>query len=133
MDAEELRQRHAARVGQVAPLPALDLREIRLADLAPELLLDRFDDRLLGHLAIGATEGTFDSSEVAEFFADGHIADCDINIAICDKFVKGGVRRLAAALECGSLLPKKKPRVSAGPARRQACALQGGSKLPHSC
>jgi len=32
-----------------------------------------------------------------------------------------GVRRLAAALDCGSLLPRK-----------QACAIQGGSKLLHS-
>src|SRR6185369_8712239 len=39
MDAEELRQRHAARVGQMPPLTPLDLREIRLADLAPQLLL----------------------------------------------------------------------------------------------
>src|SRR5262249_45712985 len=51
MHLEEPCQQHARSIRQVRPRPALDLREIGLADAGPLVLPDCCDDLLLRHLA----------------------------------------------------------------------------------
>src|SRR5690349_21357882 len=84
MDFEESCEQHARGVSEMRPRPAFDLREIGLADGLAEFLADGPDDFLLGQFAIGAAESAFDFAEVAEFFAESHIAICNYTIAICN-------------------------------------------------
>ena len=71
------------------PRAALDLREIGLADGAPDLLLEQADDLELGELAVEAAERALDLAEVAEFFAEPHITICNIYITDCDRLSRG--------------------------------------------
>jgi hypothetical protein len=47
--------------------------------------VDGVDDFLLRHGATQVAEGAFDLSEVSDFLAKFHIANCDVHIAICNR------------------------------------------------
>ena len=84
MDFEELRQHHARGVRHVWPRAALDLRQVRLADGAPQFVMDRVDDLLLRHLASQAAQRAFDLAQVTNFLAQLHIAFRYIDITSCN-------------------------------------------------
>jgi hypothetical protein len=83
MDFEKTRERHPRGVREMRPQPSLDLRQIRLADA------DLVRERLLGHLAVEAAEAPFDGSEEAELFAECHITNRNIQIAIRNTICQG--------------------------------------------
>ena len=66
------------------PRTTLDLREIGLADAPAQFLLDGLHDFLLGHLTTQPAQSALNLSQVAHFLAQFHIANRNINIAICN-------------------------------------------------
>src|SRR5260370_2164825 len=72
IDAEESRQQLAGRVRQVWSRTILDLREIRLAQTAANLVLHRSGQFLLGHRAAQPAKRTFDGAEGAKFVTKFH-------------------------------------------------------------
>jgi hypothetical protein len=77
-------KQHTRGIGQVRARSVLDLREIGLADALAQLFPDGVHDFLLSHLAAQAAQGAFNLPQVAHFLAQLHIANRNINIAICD-------------------------------------------------
>src|SRR6266566_2533069 len=72
IDAEESRKQLAGCVRQMGPGATLDLREIRLAQSAPDLMLHCGGQFLLRHRTTQAAQRTFYSAEGAEFVAKFH-------------------------------------------------------------
>src|SRR5262252_6617809 len=72
VNLEEARQEHPARVRQVRPPAALDLREVRLADRLTELVGHRARHLGLGHLTVEAAERSLDQPQVAKLFSKRH-------------------------------------------------------------
>src|SRR5215472_8753737 len=92
IDAEEARQEITRLVRQVRPGAAFDLREVRLAQAAPNLALHGGSQLLLGERAAQTAKRTLDRTQGAKFVAKFHerlrdIAICKYYIAIC-YFVK---------------------------------------------
>ena len=72
IDTEESCQQLARRVRQMGPGAILDLREIRLAEAAPNLILHRGGQFLLRHRTAQAAQRAFYSAKGAEFVAKFH-------------------------------------------------------------
>src|SRR5207248_6553809 len=89
IDAEEACQQAARLVRQVGPRATLDLREIGLAQAAPNFALHRRSQFLLRERAAQSAEGTLDRAEGTKLVAEFHgqlpdIAICKNYIAICN-------------------------------------------------
>jgi hypothetical protein len=70
--AEELREKRTRTVREVRTCPALDLREIGLAQAAADFALHGFSKLLLGHRTAQTTQGTFYGAQRTEFIAESH-------------------------------------------------------------
>src|ERR1017187_3083562 len=95
MHFEKSCQQHARRIGKVRTRAALDLREVALADGLSQLFLDQPGHLELRELTVEPAERAFHFAEVAELFAELHMAICDYYIANCDgcQEKKGGEKK----------------------------------------
>src|SRR6266567_1828781 len=89
VDPEEPRKQFSRRVRQVRARPIFNLRDVRLAQAAPNFLLHGGCQLLLGHRAAQAAQRTFHRTKRSKFVAEFHggsllyIAICKYYIAIC--------------------------------------------------
>jgi len=82
IDAEKSRKQLARCVRQMGPGATLDLREIRLAQSAPDLILHSGGQFLLRHRTTQAAQRTFHSAEGTEFVAKFHREPAYCNLQI---------------------------------------------------
>src|ERR1700704_381681 len=86
INSEESRQQLARCMCQVGPGAILDLREIRLAQTAADLVLHRGGQLLLSHRATQSAKRTFNGAEGTEFVAKfhGELAYCNMQTIYCN-------------------------------------------------
>src|SRR5215831_13928698 len=74
MHSEKPCQQHPRRVRQMRPRPALDLRQIALADRLPELLLNRSRHVQLRQFPTQAPQGSFYFPQISQLLTQPHSA-----------------------------------------------------------